>query len=145
MENLNGCVDLVNEFESNRVHEIIGKYIVKYCKIGIKLYIVRNVLYVGAKRTNGDISYLLKYKNESQPVEFKSNDIRAHFFPLAFKYLEKQLIWMHPRKHVRIHEPEDGMVEQIVETQNPIGDPIGIQCNGIIIFLFNKLAMISCN
>lgn len=85
---------------------------------------------------NNGISYLLKYKNESEPVEFTSTVIRAYFPMLAFKYLENQLIWLHPKKLVQFSKNTGNT--RIVETPNPIGDPIGIQCKCTIIFSSSK-------
>lgn len=72
------------------------------------------------------MSYLLKYKQESQPVSFSSNEIQAHWITIGLNYLKKKLVWFHPEKRVRIVENDEN--NPIVETQNPIGNPIGIRC-----------------
>lgn len=65
----------------------------------------------------------MKWKDESEPVPI-SSDISKEFWPmLTMTYLKSQLVWLTPRKQVRIVQNNVDDIDQNLDD-----NPIDIEC-----------------
>lgn len=70
------------------------------------------------------MQYLIQYKDTKQYESVPSETVKKMWSQLLFGFFEKRILW---QKAVQFIENQE-QCQDIQETVNPVGDPVGIDC-----------------
>lgn len=124
------CPDLLNDFEIEQAHKILGK-----CK---KTYIFFLLLHSYAffqavESVNGEFNYLMQFKDLSES-KLSSIEIKSKWPKMLLDFLQKRVKWIFFKLQTEI-----SFTNAPVITQNPIGEPVAVFCKLCFkFFLFSK-------
>lgn len=81
------------------------------------------ILAIGVKINDDGMHYLVEYKDSKQHESFPSETVRKMWPQLLIRFFEKRILW---QKAVQFIDNQE--VQEVQEADNPIGDPVGIDC-----------------